>query len=147
MKKFRFLAVLFLVGTAVQGCQQETNESMSDNVYWVLEVAIKAGEFDNFKELMGEMVEATQANEANTLNYEWTISEDGQSCHIYERYADSAATMAHLGAFGEKFAGRFMAAVEPTRFVVYGNPNSEVKEALSGFGPVFMAPFGGFARR
>ena len=49
MKKFRFLAVLFLVGTAVQGCQQETNESMSDNVYWVLEVAIKAGEFDNFK--------------------------------------------------------------------------------------------------
>ncbi len=119
---------------------------MSENVYWLLEVTIKPGELDNFKALMKEMVEATQANEPNTLNYEWTISEDSQSCHIYERYADSAATMTHLGAFGEKFAERFMAAVDPTRIVVYGTPNNEVKEALSGFGPIFMAPFGGFAR-
>jgi len=120
---------------------------MSDYVYWLFEVAIKDGEFDNFKKLMGEMVEATQANEPNALNYEWTISEDGQSCHLYERYADSAAAMTHLGAFGEKFADRFMASVELTRFVVYGNPNSEVKQALSGFGAVFMTPFGGFARQ
>jgi quinol monooxygenase YgiN len=119
---------------------------MRDNIYWLLEVAIKPGELNNFKALMKEMVENTQANEPNALNYEWTITEDSQSCHLYERYADSAATMTHLGAFGEKFADRFMAAVEPTRFVVYGNPNNEVKEALSGFGAVFMAPFGGFAR-
>ncbi len=119
---------------------------MSDNVYWVLELAIKPGELDNFKALMKEMVEATQANEPHTLNYEWTISEDSQSCHIYERYADSTATMAHLKTFGEKFAERFMAALEPTRFTVYGNPNDEVKGALSGFGAVFMAPIGGFAR-
>jgi quinol monooxygenase YgiN len=52
---------------------------MSENVYWLLEVAIKPGEFDNFKALMEEMVEATQANEPNTLNYEWTISEDSQT--------------------------------------------------------------------
>ncbi len=119
---------------------------MTDNVYWSLEVTITPGEFDNFKALMKEMVEATQTNEPNTLNYEWTITEDSQSCHIYERYADSAATMTHLGAFGEKFAERFMASAEPTRFVVYGAPNNEVKEALSGFAAVFMAPFGGFAR-
>ena len=46
---------------------------MSDNVYWVVEVAIKAGEFDNLKDLMDEMVEST-AREADTLIYEWTIS-------------------------------------------------------------------------
>ena len=119
---------------------------MSDNVYWLLEVTIKPGELENFKALMEEMVEATQANEPNTLNYEWTISEDSKSCHLYERYADSAATMTHLGAFGEKFAERFMAAVDPTRFVVYGTPNNAVKEALSAFGPIFMSPFGGFVR-
>jgi quinol monooxygenase YgiN len=119
---------------------------MSDNVYWLLELAIKPGEFDNFEALMKEMVEATQANEPNTLNYEWSISDDRQSCHIYERYVDSAATMTYLGTFGEKFAERFMAALEPTRFLVYGTPNNEVKAALSGFGPVFRAPFGGFAR-
>jgi quinol monooxygenase YgiN len=119
---------------------------MSDNVYWVLELTIKPGELDNFRALMKEMVEGTQSNEPNTLNYEWTISEDSQYCHIYERYADSAATMRHLRTFGEKFAERFMAALEPTRFTVYGNPNDEVKEALSGFGAVYMSQIGGFAR-
>jgi quinol monooxygenase YgiN len=119
---------------------------MSDNVYFLAEVTIKQGKFDNFKALVEEMVEATKANEPNTLNYEWSISEDSQSCHIYERYANSAATMTHLGTFREKFEERLVAAVEPTRFVVYGTPNNEVKESLSGLDAVFMTPFGGFAR-
>jgi len=119
---------------------------MSDNVYFLAEVTIKQGEFDNFKALVEEMVETTQANEPNTLNYEWSITEDSQSCHIYERYADSVATMTHLGTFREKFEERLLAAVEPTRFVVYGTPNNEVKESLSGLDAVFMTPFGGFAQ-
>ncbi len=92
------------------------------------------------------MVDATQSNEPDTLNYEWFISADGKSGQIYERYADSAATMTHLGAFGEKFAERFLAAVEPTSFVVYGKPNDEVKAALGPFGAVYMDQIGGFAR-
>jgi quinol monooxygenase YgiN len=119
---------------------------MSDNVYWLIEVAIKPGEFDNFNAVMKEMIEDTRSNEPNTLNYEWAITEDNQSCHIYERYSDSAAAMTHLKAFGEKFAERFMAAVAVTRLVVYGTPNHEVKEALGGPSTVFMTPFGGFAR-
>jgi hypothetical protein len=39
-----------------------------------------------------------------------------------------------------------VAAVQPTRFVVYGTPNNEVKASLSGLDAVFMTPFGGFAR-
>jgi quinol monooxygenase YgiN len=119
---------------------------MNETVQWVLEVAIKQGELDNFKALMNEMVEATQANEPNTTNYEWFISDDDQTCHLYERYADSAATMTHLASFGENFADRFLAAVAPTRIVVYGNPSAEVREALAAFGAVHMAQIGGFAR-
>ncbi len=119
---------------------------MSDNVHWVLEIEIKQGELDNFKALMIEMVEATRANEPGTMNYEWFISDDAGSCHIYERYADSAATMIHLESFGQNFAERFMAAVTPTGLVVYGDPNDEVRAALSAFGPVHMAQIGGFAR-
>ncbi|MFC1764123.1 antibiotic biosynthesis monooxygenase [Planctomycetota bacterium] len=91
-------------------------------------------------------VNNVQANEPDTLNYEWTISGDSKNCHIYERYVDSAATLTHWGTFGEKYAERFMSAVDPTRFVVYGDTNNEVKAALAGFGAVFMSPFGGFAR-
>ncbi len=119
---------------------------MSDHVYWILELAVKPGQADAFKALMNEMVEATQANEPDALNYEWTLSADGATCHIHERYADSAATMTHLASFGANFAERFLAAVEPTRFTVYGNPNAEVRGALDGFGAVYMTPAAGFAR-
>ncbi len=119
---------------------------MSNIVHWVLELNIKEGELENFKALMSEMVEAAQANEPGTTNYEWFISEDQKTCHICERYVDSAATLAHLASFGQNFAERFMAALEPTRFVVYGNPNSEVREALAGLGAVHMAQIAGFAR-
>jgi len=119
---------------------------MSDTVAWMLELAIKPGELDNMKALMNEMVEATQTNEPGTLNYEWFISEDEKSCHIYERYADSAAAMIHIGNFGQHFAKRFMAVFEPTRRVVYGNPNEEVRKILSSRGGVFMGPLGGFGR-
>ncbi len=119
---------------------------MSDIVHWLLELNIKDGKSDDFKALMNEMVGATRANEPGTLIYEWFISEDGKSCHIYERYVDSAATMTHLGSFGQNFAERFLAAAEPTRFVVYGNPNDEVRGALAGFGAVHMSQIGGFAR-
>ena len=119
---------------------------MSDNIFWLLELEVKPGQSDNFRQLMGEMVESVQANEPNTLNYEWTISKDQQSCHIYERYTDSAAVMTHLGNFGANFADRFMACLEATSFHVYGNSSDEVREALSAFGPVFLTPIGGFAR-
>ena len=119
---------------------------MSNDVYWVLELNIKPGELDNMKALMNEMVEATQANEPDTLNYEWFISEDEKTCHLYERYADSAAVMTHLGNFRQYFARRFLAVFEPTRQVVYGNPNDEVRKALAGAGAVFMGPLGGFVR-
>ena len=119
---------------------------MSNSVYWIIELAIKDDELDNFRSLMREMVDATQTNEPGTLNYEWTISEDSKKCHIYERYADSSAALTHMSTFGAKYAERFMAAVDQTRFVVYGNPNNEVKAVLAGLGAVFMSPFGGFAR-
>ncbi len=119
---------------------------MNDTVSFVLELKIKDGEIDNAKALMGEMVDATKANEPSTLNYEFYASDDGATFHTYERYADSAAMMTHLGAFGEKFAERFLAIVEPTSFVVYGDPSAEVREALAPMGAVHMARFGGFTR-
>lgn len=119
---------------------------MSDSVSWLLEFAVKDGQLGNFKSLMKEMVEATKSNEPNTLNYEWFIDADGKNGQIYERYADSAATMSHLGAFGETFAERFMAVLDPARLVVYGDPNDEVKAALAPFGPVYMEQIGGFTR-
>jgi quinol monooxygenase YgiN len=119
---------------------------MTENLYWLLELAINPGRFEDLKALIAEMVEATQRNEVGALNYEWAISDDRQVCHVYERYQDSAAALTHLESFGANFAARFMAVVKPTRLIVYGTPSAQLKDALAGLGPVYMAPFAGFSR-
>jgi len=118
----------------------------NSEIYWVFELAINPGRFEDLQILMAAMVEATQRNEVRATNYEWAISDDRKVCHVYERYQDSAATMAHLESFGANFAARFTEVVKPTRLVVYGTPSAQVKEALAGLSPVYMAPFGGFRR-
>jgi hypothetical protein len=62
------------------------------------------------------------------------------------KWGDSAAVMTHLESFGANFAARLMEAVKPARLVVYCKPSAQVKDALAGLSPVYMAPFGGFSR-
>jgi quinol monooxygenase YgiN len=119
---------------------------MKNEISWMLELEVQAGRERDFRELVAEMVKATPANEAGTLNYEWSTSANGKLCHIYERYEDSAAVMTHLGTFGKTFAGRFLEILESVRFSVYGSPSTAVKDALAGFNPVYMKEVGGFRR-
>lgn len=119
---------------------------MSDVIHWVLELEVQEGQLDAFKALVGEMADATKADEPGALIYEWFISDDEKSVHISERYADSAAAMVHLGNFGAKFAERFLAALAPIRLMVYGTPSEELRQALAGLGAMHMSQIGGFAR-
>ena len=118
---------------------------MNGQVSWVFEVAVKPGKLDALRTLMEEMVESTHA-EPGALVYEWFVSDDGGVVLLYERYADSAAALAHSDAFNAKFAGRFLDLVGPTRFTMLGAPSDEAKAAFSRPGRVFLQPFGGFAR-
>ena len=118
---------------------------MSNEIAWLLELEVQKGRGDALRDLMAEMVASTKG-EAGTTDYEWSLSKDGTACHIYERYADSDAVMTHLQNFGVKFAERFLAALRPTRFTVYGAPSADVREALTGFSPTYMASAAGFAR-
>jgi quinol monooxygenase YgiN len=119
---------------------------MSNQVSWILELEIQQGREDDLRNLATEMVDATNANEPATLDYEWSISSDGKWCHIFEHYVDSAAVMTHAATFGEKFAARFLEILRPVRFVVYGTPSPAVREALADFQPVYMQPVAGFSR-
>jgi len=117
---------------------------MGAQVSWLLQLAVKTGRLDEFKAVLAEMIESTRA-ESGALSYEWSISDDGGTVHARETYADSGAVLTHLATFGEKFAQRLLGAADPTQFVVYGDPDDEVREALSAFGPSYMAALGGFA--
>ncbi|MGB3018929.1 MAG: antibiotic biosynthesis monooxygenase [Ignavibacteria bacterium] len=119
---------------------------MTENVYWILDTSVKEGELENVKALMNEMIEQTMANEPGTTGYEWHVSEDGKNVTLYERYKDSAATLAHLDNFGKNFASRFMKMLDIKKFVVYGSPDETATKALTGIGAKIMKPLGGFHR-
>lgn len=118
---------------------------MGDQVSWVIELAVKPGQLEAFKALMEEMVAGTRV-EPSTLAYEWFISDDGATVHIYEKYVDSDAMVAHVNGFLAKWAERFLAAVDVIRWTVYGSPNAAAREILDGMGPVYLGPWGGFSR-
>ena len=119
---------------------------MATDVSWMLELNLKPGRGADFTAFVTEMVAATSANETGALSYKWSLSADGSACHIFERYADSAAVLAHLEAFEKKFAGRFLEMLTPVRCVVYGSPSQQVKDGLAVLHPVYMRPVGGFTR-
>jgi quinol monooxygenase YgiN len=118
---------------------------MNDQVSWVLEVDVKPGQLDRFRALMDEMVART-SEEETTLGYEWFISDDGGTVHVYEKYADSDAMVAHVRGFLANWATPLLEIVEVTRFTVYGDPSAEARTLLDGFGARYLGPLGGFSR-
>ena len=117
---------------------------MSENVIWTVEGTIKTGQREELLALMREMIASVEA-EAGTLNYEWTLGADGSSLHVYERYRDDAAVVAHLGTWA-RFAGRFTANVEITRFVVFSELSPALRETVAVMNPIYMRPIGGITR-
>jgi hypothetical protein len=65
--------------------------------------------------------------------------------HVYERYVDAAAAVAHLRMFQKQFGGRFIGLVDRTRFTVYRTLSAELRGRLDGFGAMSIVLFGVFA--
>lgn len=118
---------------------------MGEQVAWHVELMVRPGVREAFRELTGAMAEATRG-ELGVRSYERFIRADDMGVHVYERYVDSAAAVAHVRTFQRQFGDRFVGLVDRTRFTVYGTPSVELRGILDGFGATYMAPFGGFAR-
>jgi quinol monooxygenase YgiN len=119
---------------------------MSDHVLVVAENTINVGQVNNLKALVEEMINAIKHDEPGTLNYEWFITEDGTSVHVYERYINSEAYLIHLENFGQKYAERCFTYLTVTNIAIYGNPSDKVREVFKAYDPVYMSPFAGIAR-
>jgi len=117
---------------------------MSEQISWLLEVAIHPGKLDAFRAVAADLIAATE-KEPGTLSYEWSLNADQTACHIFERYRNTEALLAHMNTFGPH-AERFFAAAQPERFHVYGAPSDAVKAALADLHPVYCASIGGFNR-
>jgi quinol monooxygenase YgiN len=117
---------------------------VSTEISWVFEAAVKPEALDEYGALAREISADNQAAEPGQQIFEWFT--DDQDVHIYERYQDSAAALAHVQRFVENFASRFLSLCTPTRMSVYGEPSDELKVALTGFNPRYLEPLAGHAR-
>nr|WP_275041474.1 antibiotic biosynthesis monooxygenase [Pseudoalteromonas fuliginea] len=111
---------------------------------WTVEGAIKAGKKDQFLVIMEQLIAAAK-KEAGTIMYEWTLSEDESSVHIYERYRNEDAAKAHLAQW-ETNGPLFLDVVDITKITVFSALNDNFKAAFTGPATVFMNPVGGFVK-
>ena len=119
---------------------------MNSEVFWVFEITLKPGAVDEFAALAKQMADANTAGEPRTLDYQIFVTVDGTRVHFCERFADSAAVLAHVARFGENFAARVLELATVSRFEIYGDPSAEVKATLADFNPTYLTRVAGFSR-
>lgn len=114
-------------------------------VGYVIEMTIADGKLDEFKAMATGFIGGTQANEPDTLTYQWYISEDGARALLHESFTTSEAMLTHLGNVGPELPN--LLAIAPiTRFEVFGSVSDGAKEALAPFNAVHFPHHGGFTR-
>ncbi len=118
---------------------------MADDLYWLFTVKVHPGQFDTFKALVAEIVGATQ-QEPGTLAYQYAVSADQETVHIFERYRDSAAFVTHAETTFARYVEGFLALVSIKSVLVYGAPSAQARKVLDSFNPTYMSLFDGFAR-
>src|SRR5690348_7512422 len=114
---------------------------MNESIYWLFALSIQPRQMEEFRALMKAMIESARG-EVDTQSFDWTLSEDSKTCHIFVRHSDCAAAMIHLRTFQAKFAAKLMDLAKPLSLVVYGKPTPQLRDALAAFSPSFMSPLG-----
>ena len=118
---------------------------MNNHISWHVELQVKPGQLNALRTLTDQMVGST-STEPGALIYERYISDDHQFVHVFERYVDSSAAVAHLTAFGKMYGEQFAKLVNRKRFTVFGTPNFELKQILDPLGATYVAALAGFSR-
>ena len=90
-----------------------------------------------------------EANQPDTINYQFHLNKDETICIVNETYTNSYAVFAHNnGVASQTILPKIFSVAKISRFDVYGNPSDELQNVLanSGFNPLIYNPFTGFSR-
>jgi quinol monooxygenase YgiN len=112
------------------------------------EFTIQEGKIEEYKKLVQDMSRVVEANEPDTINYQFYLNRDETKCIVYETYSNSEAVFAHINGVASKtILPKIFNVSKISAFEVYGNPSEELQKVLtSSFSPQTYNLFAGFNR-
>ena len=112
-----------------------------------VEFTIEGSKIAEYKKLVQDMAKVVEANEPDTINYEFYLNKSETSCVVNEAYKNSVAALAHAkGIASQTILPKIFNISRITRFDVYGDPSEELRKVLTTFGAQLYNLFAGFSR-
>jgi quinol monooxygenase YgiN len=118
-----------------------------NQIHFRAEFTIEEGKIEEYKKLVQEMSRAVEANEPDTIDYQFYLNRAETKCIVHETYANSEAVLAHnAGVASQTILPKIFSISRISRFDVYGNPSEELQKVLTSFNPQTYNLFAGFSR-
>jgi quinol monooxygenase YgiN len=107
-----------------------------DQIHFRAEFTIDEGKIEEYKKLVQDMSRVVEANEPDTINYQFYLNRDETKCIVHETYANSEAVLAHVtGVASQTILPKVFSVSRISKFDVYGNPSEELQKVLTSFSP------------
>jgi quinol monooxygenase YgiN len=120
---------------------------VNNEIRYRVEFTIEGSKVEEYKKLVQDMVRLVEANESDTINYEFYLNNAQTSCVVNETYANSEAALAHRkGVAIQTVFPKILNISKITRFDVYGEPSEELQEVLTSLGAQPYKLLAGFSR-
>jgi quinol monooxygenase YgiN len=118
-----------------------------NQIHFRAEFTIEEGKIEEYKKLIQEMSRMVEANEPDTINYQFYLNRAETKCIVHETYANSEAVLGHnAGVASRTILPKIFNVSRMSRFDVYGNPSEELRRVLTSFSPETYNLFAGFSR-
>jgi quinol monooxygenase YgiN len=133
----------------VQFTSYLSSQSIQHNliIHFRAEFIIEQGKTEEYKKLVQEMTRMVEANEPDTMVYQFYLNKDETKCIVHETYTNSEAVLAHNNSVASQtILSKIFSVTKISRFDVYGNPSEELQKVLASFGVQTYDLFAGFSR-
>ena len=118
-----------------------------NQIHFRAEFTIEEGKIEEYKKLVQDMSNVVEANEPDTISYQFYLNRDKTKCIVSETYANSEAALAHnTGIASQTILPKIFSVSRISRFEIYGNPSEELQKVLTSFAPQTYNLFAGFSR-
>ena len=108
-----------------------------NQIHFRAEFIIEQGKTEEYKKLVQEMTRMVEANEPDTMVYQFYLNKDETKCIVHETYTNSEAVLAHNNSVASQtILPKIFSVAKISRFDVYGNPSEELQKVLASLMPI-----------